>query len=548
DYVQAYAWLDLAASQGLGSCFRFAARFATVGGRRGVADGEVVVRRDARVLIVEAHDTGRRILAEMVSRLGCRAIVVADLPTALERLRVAEVESDPVNVVLLDGDLAERGGGDGIRALRDLPGLRRLPKIILLTGPGEETLLSAKEDPEGSPDGFLSKPILLEPLRTSLARWIEDGAAASTLEEEGAGMLVRLAGLRVLLVEDDLINQEVGRELLSEAGIEVALAGDGAEAVARVEGQAFDVVLMDMLMPVMDGCEATLHIRNRLGNRSLPIIAMTASSLIQDRQRCLDAGMNDHLSKPVVPAELWTMLAKWSGRGTVTSVSVAATTVGSDPGIGLASCREIDVSVGMKNVGGRVTTYRSVLGKYLKNQADACARMARFWTEGNFGEMERLAHTLKGSSALIGAQPVAELAKRLEWIAKSPHEATGLPGLLEDAARELGTLAGVIRAGLGPVDDGPVAAGDEADTGRIPEALAGLMREADELLRAFDSSVEQVVENMLPLARGMARKERIRGLRQCLADYDFDGCLERLRHWAREEWVTLAPEEPQDEA
>ncbi|GAB0056494.1 Sensor histidine kinase RcsC [Candidatus Magnetaquicoccaceae bacterium FCR-1] len=403
--------ISVESTPGVGSCFRFTARFATVDGRRRLGDGAEVVQRDSGVLIVEDHPVAGRILSGMVARLGYRPIVATDPGTALERLRVAERASESVDMVLMDGDLVGLKGFEGVREIRDLPGLRRLPKIIVLTGPGEEILFSAQDDPEGCPDGFLIKPILLEPLRTCLARWIGDGPAASTFS------------------------------------------------------------------------------------------AATVTA-------------------PVKP----------------------------DAGIGLTSCREIDVAVGMRNVGGRVSTYRSVLGKYLKNQGDACARLARFWTEANYGEMERLAHTLKGSSALIGAQPVAELAKRLELMAKAPHEALGLPELLEETGRELGFLAGLIRAGLGQEEDLLVEAGDEADAGRISEALVGLMREADELLRAFDASVEQVVENMLPLVRGMARKERLRGLRQCLADYDFDGCLERLRHWADEERVTLAPYQPLDDS
>ncbi|MEO5346430.1 MAG: response regulator [Magnetococcus sp. YQC-9] len=526
-----------------GSCFRFTARFATVDGRD-EPEGEDGERCGVRILIVDDHPWARQILVDQVRALGHQADAVANGPEALERIQGMDAGDDFVELVLMDQGMPGMSGLEATCRIKTALALRHPPKIILLTTPGQENLLSLDGNPGGNPDGFLGKPLLTDRLAFTLHQQIERCQEVFNVGGEESGMLVRLSGVRVLLVEDDLINQEVGRELLSEAGVEVTLACDGAEAVAKVTDQPFDLVLMDVMMPVMDGYEAAQMIRHQKGAHELPIIAMTAGSMPDDRQRCLNAGMNDHLTKPVVPGELWAMLAKWSGRGPAEAdtgvTGVKRSMVVPDPGIGLQSGREIDVAVGMKNVGGRIATFRSVLGKFVKNQADACQRLERLWNEGDFVEMERIAHTLKGSAALIGARRMSELAKRIEQVAKTPREATEVSELLEESTTELKHLVAAIQAGLneGKEESNALETGDP-EGGRMPEALAGLMREADELLRSFDSSVEQVVESMKPFARDRERRERIRGLQETLADYDFDGCLAQLQIWAQAEQIDL---------
>ncbi|MBF0271036.1 MAG: response regulator [Magnetococcales bacterium] len=203
----------------------------------------------------------------------------------------------------------------------------------------------------------------------------------------------------------------------------------------------------------------------------------------------------------------------------------------------------VDVVTGLHNVGGKEAIYRSVLSKFVRNQRDACVRMEQQMAGGDPAGLERTAHTLKGVAALIGAQSLSALAKRIELRAKEEERLDRLGDLLGETARELQRIVAGVLTGLQQAElavSGAEATGDDDDLAPAPAGLAPLMRQVESLLCAFDSSVDTVVEQMLPLAPGMVRKERIGAMRKALMDYDFDTCLVLLQEWARDEAIVLS--------
>jgi two-component system sensor histidine kinase/response regulator len=255
-----------------------------------------------------------------------------------------------------------------------------------------------------------------------------------------------LRGRRALLVEDNEINQMVAAEILREAGVEVDVADNGAVALAKVQANAYDVVLMDMQMPVMDGLEATREIRKIARLDRLPIVAMTANATQQDGRRCLDAGMNDVVVKPVQPEDLWHALLAWTapGRGARTQVSAA---LAAEPGA-LPRIPGLDTELGLTRVMGRKTLYVAMLRRFIDSQTDVPAQIRAALSSRDTSAAERLAHTLRGVAGNIGATVVQNLAGALESALRAPLPATDVERHLLELQAPLDALVAALKSRL----------------------------------------------------------------------------------------------------
>jgi len=254
-------------------------------------------------------------------------------------------------------------------------------------------------------------------------------------------------GLRVLLVEDDPINQEVANELLACMGLAVDIAANGLQAVEKVQTEHFDLVLMDMQMPVMDGLEAAQTIRQLPDKQNLPIIAMTANAFEEDRKRCLEVGMNDHIGKPVDPATLYRTLLRWLA---VPKAQVANAeekpVVESELMRELGSIAGLDVNAGLKSVSGKLKSYRRILGIFEQNHANDIHALRLCLDSGNREEAQLIAHTLKGSAATLGAEAVRQAAVELEMaLHQDAGSADAINPALDALEQALFCLVGALR-------------------------------------------------------------------------------------------------------
>jgi CheY-like chemotaxis protein len=330
----------------------------------------------------------------------------------------------------------------------------------------------------------------------------------------------RLAGLRVLVVEDNAKNQQIARELLTDEGAQVSVAADGAQAVQQVGDRptAFDAVLMDLQMPVMDGLTATREIRQRLGLRSLPIIAMTANAMASDRQACLDAGMNAHVGKPFdLDTLVAVLLQHTAGAPAAPRQGPAAA-----EGEGLAV---VDVDAALLRMGGKRAVYARAVDAYVAELPLAHDEAAAHLAAGDRAAARRLMHSHKGIAATLGAGALARLAARLE--AQFKDEPAGPPDdiLLTAWRRGVGlALPALARAAhdqhatqgepthLAP--PAPAATAAQALRETLDELLA-LLREGD--LRALD-----VIDRAHPLATGATPSDGLlRALTDAVAALDF---------------------------
>ena len=368
-----------------------------------------------RVLVVDDNDVSREILGEMLRHFRIDFGLACDAASAFVALENAGKR--PYDLVLMDWRMPGMNGDEATRRIRANPALSRQPKVVMVSAYGREDVVNLAE--RAGVDGFVVKPIspssLLDGILTALGRGRLFGlepATASTAEPHAAADLP-LSGVRVLLVEDNEINREFASELLDSEGFVVDLARNGQEAVERVQAATYDVVLMDIQMPVMNGLDATRRIRALAsapgGERfaTLPIIAMTALAMRHDVENSLAAGMNDHVTKPIDPDLLLAVIAKWVGpnravpAGALPSVQGAGSDV--DPLEALPELTHLDVREGVRRIGGKFDAYLRQLWRFRENHAGAVQKLNECVAAGDLSGAEAACHILKGVTGNLGA-------------------------------------------------------------------------------------------------------------------------------------------------
>jgi two-component system sensor histidine kinase/response regulator len=372
--------------------------------------------RGRRALIVDDNDHARAVIADMLAGMTFTTRGVRSGAAAIEEIRNAYLSGNPYDVVYLDWRMPGMDGMETARRIRSL-GLETAPMILMVTAFGREEVL--KEAHEVGIQSVLVKPVSPSVLLdTTVGALGASSSRQAPAPAEPAGADHRLAairGARILLVEDNDINQQVARELLEDAGLVVDVADNGQAALLRLEAAKYDMVFMDMQMPVMDGVTATHHIRALKKFDAMAVVAMTANAMEQDRRKCLDAGMNDFLVKPIDPEEMWNILLRWiRPRRTAPAAAAAAREPAAEADGIPRAIAGLDAALGLKRMMNKKPLYLAMLRRYATGQREAMRELRAALAAGDIPTAERIAHTTKAVSGNVGATIVQEKATQLE--------------------------------------------------------------------------------------------------------------------------------------
>ncbi|MGH6736804.1 MAG: response regulator [Methyloceanibacter sp.] len=509
--------VEVESELGRGSVFRFTAR---------LAKGSAVARprllqsdlRGRRVIVIDDNSHARAVLANMLTNMTFTADEAASGEEALEMLRQANQFGEQYEIAFIDWQMPGLDGIETGKRIRKLPDLATPPHLIMVTAYGREEVLKQAEE-----CGF--ENVLIKPVTSSIL--FDTAVVALGGDREGTEAaqaapsfdVERLRGARVLLVEDNEINQEVAMGQLEDANVFVDLAENGEVAIELIEKNDYDVVLMDMQMPVMDGVAATRVLRANRRFNDLPIIAMTANAMASDRELCLDVGMNDHIAKPIDPHQLFGVLLRWIRRGDFDGNRMdgaAGATRNAEKVDGL-QLKGVDVAAGLRLTGGKRSRYEALLRKFAERQDGAVEAMRLALSDGDAATAERAAHSLKGAAATLGAGALSAAAAEAEIAVRTGK---GVEKALETLAL---SLKPVIRSILAAFpDDG---SGNGKNKPRDPASVVEPLARLKQLLENDDGEAADFIIDAKPRLAGVLTSAEVKALSDRVGNFDFEAAL-----------------------
>ncbi len=589
--------IDIESEPGVGSRFFFTARFGVQAGSRIEGEARQEDVEGLRVLVIDDNAMAREIFVATLRSLGFDADPADSGVDGIARLERAASSGQPYDLALVDWQMPGLDGIETIRRIRAGASEVPTPALIMATAYSRDDLLAAAKglDIEGVMVKPASPSTMLDAIMAARGAATRRRPAAQAFPgRKASSAAASLEGKRLLLVEDNLVNQEVALEILGAAGATVDVASNGREALERLAASTYDAVLMDCQMPVMDGFEATRQIRRDPRHAGLPVIAMTANAMAGDRERCLEAGMNDHVAKPIDVAALFGTLGKWlappraaagateprnagvdaspaTGTGSTSqtvdaprtarapeSLQTADTAHAANTGhaFDTAKVPALDLATALRRIGGNAGLLERLATRFVQTEADAVDRISAALALGDRETAVRAAHTLKGLAASLCADRLSSCAASLETALQAPGGTDGgeAPALarallakLEQAlheALELLRARTPSTANPTPGHPGASAQGSGSEPGGKSvdrDALAAGLRRLASLVADADLEATRELDAVIALLSQAGEAARARQLGRLLGDYDFDAAMPLLDELARSVGVQIQP-------
>ena len=525
-------WLQ--SELGKGSAFHF----TVVVDKVDVPDEEQCIDRqrisNLKVLVVDDLPMARQVLVNMLEELNINADEVDKGEAALEKVSEAREQDCPYDLVLMDWQMP---GMDGIEAAKRIhqDHLDFSPHIIMLSAYDKD---KARDNIDYTQiDLFLEKPVSQHTLLDAISQMLS-GNVHHVLEhvEEVIETVPDLSGSHLLLVEDNPINRQVAMGFLLDTGVEVTLAEHGQEALDKLAVSQFDLVLMDIQMPVMDGITAALKIRENPKWADLPIIAMTAHAMEADVERSRNAGMNDHLTKPIDPDVLMRTLIQHLPANGRKSITVTPDAPQSEPDKqqvvmdlldtdqseleALSKVRGLDAREALGRMNGKLQLYLNLVKDFCKDQGAAVEELTGLFDSEQWETLYRTVHSLKSNSAYIGAYELSRQCQLLETaLGEDIRDKAQLLSLCELLAPMLQDLAELYQSQ-------PDALAEQPQTDFSPRQLLMSLNELLPLLQHSDFAAEELLPGLARLCRETEYEPQIATLSAFVDDVEFEKAVE----------------------
>jgi PAS domain S-box-containing protein len=508
---------------GEGSCFTFTVVMEYQANHE---DPQIQQLRQSslKTLVVDDSDIARQVLLDLLEGLGIKADSASNGQEAVEAAVLADQEHQPYDLILMDWKMPVL---DGISAAKQIKNSMRdeTPSILMISAYDKDKVRHLGQD--AGIKRFIEKPITQSSLVDSIISLSEGKYEFydTTANSQTAG-IPDLTGYSILLVEDNEVNEIVARGILQDTQVNIDSASNGLEALDYLKNKTYDLVLMDIQMPEMDGLTAAGKIRNELKLTQLPIVAMTAHAMEGDADKSLNAGMNDHITKPINPEVLFSKLALYFGQSkTIHNISPAQTPT-FDPDV-LDSIRQLkqlsalDVDTAIARLQGNQSLYLKLVNSFYLEKQAIKQQLNDFFAQQDWEGLFRAAHTLKSNAEYIGAYGLSDHAKRLELDVE--QQSDNLKNTVQITATHLEQVI----SSLGQIFV------TKADKNKLDKSFATtdalkLIQELKPLLEEGDVEAEEYAEQLLILSENTQYYEQYLKLHHLAAEFEYNTALKLM--------------------
>lgn len=491
-----------------------------------------------RVLVVDDIELSREVLINILADLSINARQAGSGIEAIKIIKKAHADGEPFDLVLMDWRMP---GLDGIETSHQIhqAQLTQAPQILMVSAYDKDEARNQIDDSQI--DQFIEKPVTKTTLRDAIVKLLS-GAMPQTLESDDSiiSEIPNLSKSHILLVEDNAINRQVAKGFLKDTGISIEVAENGLIALAKVQQNDYDLVLMDIQMPEMDGLTATKEIRNTLGYKDLPIIAMTAHAMEADIKRSTEAGMNEHITKPIDPDVLYRSLTKYL------TVCTNPFSMPSDDGSPeqdqhatpiediedenflidrLEQIAGLEARLALTKMNGRTPLYLGLVRDFSQQQQQLSNQMKLMFDQQHWSELHRTAHSLKSNAAYIGAFGISKLSEQLEdALAEDEYDKDTLDKLCQQLAPLIEQLSQVY-----PQNTDAVSEVEETDFSL--DALISQIAQIIPLLKASSFEVEDMLPDMAVFCEETEHHQQVLDLIELVDDLEYEKAAEQAEGW-----------------
>ncbi|TFH92695.1 hybrid sensor histidine kinase/response regulator [Vibrio ouci] len=519
-------------SLGEGSEFTFSLFSGFVEGDNAKSQVVPHTLNDVKAMVVDDNEHALLVMEDLLDVLPQAPSIVSSGEQAIAQLKQACAEKQPYNLVFMDWRMPGMSGIEATQKIRQTLPDDAQPKVVIVTAYDKEDISLDLDDLDVS--GFLSKPVGQSYLFDSLMdlfgpKLDKDKNSDSEKRSKDSS----LSGLRVLLVEDNEINQQIAVELMKEKGIKVTVANNGQEALDKLESTyqqgsaSFEIIFMDLQMPVMDGYEAGTRIRADSRFDEIPLVAMTAHAMVEERERCLSIGMNDHVSKPIDPEVLFSTIKRCCSDYEATEqiepeIPESSNDDGNQKINTLEHVESLDVKNGMLRVADNEALYHRLLSQFIDKEYDFIRRLDIALDKQDYDYAFSITHALKGSAANLGMIRLFDISVRLEHQLNNSEQRTAIEPIKQELSDYIDSFFQQVCDGLGR--DYP----SEVQSNLDDESIA-LILQFDMLLNEFDASAIEFLEEHYPRFNTFLKPDAFEVCCRHVGDCDFRSASIALR-------------------